>query len=98
MLVTNSLEYIIAQAKLLTDLQQGLLNGARAVGKSQTAGAQTDADKKNSDRASYCPTNGAGLPHESGAPSSCVSGLRRSSMISLFVRRVLSSHFFRRTF
>ena len=39
MLVTNSLEYIIAQAKLLNNLQQGLLAGARLVGKSQAAGA-----------------------------------------------------------
>jgi len=38
-LVTSSLEYIIAQAKLLNNLQQGLLAGARAVGKSQAAGA-----------------------------------------------------------
>jgi hypothetical protein len=38
-LVTNSLEYIVAQAKLLNNLQQGLLLGARAVGKTQAAGA-----------------------------------------------------------
>lgn len=39
LLVTASLEHIIAQAKLLHNLQQNLLNGARAVGKSQSAGA-----------------------------------------------------------
>jgi len=39
LLVTASLEYIIAQAKLLNNLQQNLLAGARAVGKTQAAGA-----------------------------------------------------------
>ena len=39
LLVTASLEYIIAQAKLLNNLQQNLLVGARAVGKTQAAGA-----------------------------------------------------------
>lgn len=38
MLVTSSLEYIIAQAKLLTTLQQNVLAGAKAVGKTQAAG------------------------------------------------------------
>lgn len=39
LLVTASLEYIIAQAKLLNNLQQNLLAGARAVGKTHAAGA-----------------------------------------------------------
>jgi len=39
LLVTASLEYIIAQAKLLNGLQQNLLAGARAVGKTRAAGA-----------------------------------------------------------
>ena len=39
LLVTASLEYITAQAKLLNSLQQNLLAGARAVGKTQAAGA-----------------------------------------------------------
>lgn len=39
MLVKSSLEYIIAQAKLLNTLQQNLIAGAKAVGKTQAAGA-----------------------------------------------------------
>jgi hypothetical protein len=39
MLVTSSLEYIIAQAKLLTSLQENLLAGAKVVGKTHAAGA-----------------------------------------------------------
>jgi len=39
MLVTASLEHILAQAKLLTTLQQNLLAGAKAVGKTHAAGA-----------------------------------------------------------
>lgn len=39
LLVTSSLEYIIAQAKLLNTLQQNLLAGAKVVGKTHAAGA-----------------------------------------------------------
>ena len=38
LLVTASLEYLIAQAKLVNTLQQNLLAGARAVGKGKAAG------------------------------------------------------------
>jgi hypothetical protein len=38
MLVTSSLEYIVALAKLLNTLQQNLLAGAKAVGKTHAAG------------------------------------------------------------
>lgn len=38
LLVTSSLEYVIAQAKLLNTLQQNLLAGAKVVGKTHAAG------------------------------------------------------------
>jgi len=39
LLVTASLEYLLAQTKLVANLRQNLLAGARAVGKTHAAGA-----------------------------------------------------------